>query len=820
MLGSSAFLILAVSAAQAAGPATGSPAPVTPSAKVKINPTKRVLRFVVPLTDSGNYLGDVELAVDPQDRLSVKAERLLQILEPLIKPDIFGRLKSAVGNKAEISEAQLNTEQITLVYDSDKLALSIGIPVLSRRKESLSLGANNGPGTATLQPAPFTAFVNFRTAVDLVEQGNDRGVAAPVSSIDWAARAFGVVAEGEGYLSLRKGDPLFRRVGTRLVYDDLADVIRFTLGDVRPFGRTFQSTPTVAGFSASRFYNVLEPWQEFRSTGSQSFTILAPSTVETIVNGRNVERRTLQPGSYSLNDFPLAEGSNDVRLHIIDETGKERIVEFNLYSNRQLLEPGKTEFSFFAGVYSNPTRSDIDYSREWSTNGFVRRGFSQQLTAGANMQADARAQQVGTEVLLGNVAGLFGAELAGSRRTAGGDGVAAVASYEKILGSGGEQQHSIHALAEYRSPLFAVPGALIPREPTQFRASFGYAMTFGLDRFISLDAQYSRDRVLHDRFYSVRASGGLAITTTLAAIGEIQWDRGQNHKGFVARIGLRKRFGARSLAQLDVATDGTAHATYQTASGRGIGSWSASADLNRTSDATTLNASGSLVGNRAELALDQIASYDQAGKRISDVRTSVRAGTSMSFADGHFAIGRPIQEAFLLATPHLSLHGKEVRIDPDEKSEEAASGSLGGAVEGSLTAYSPRLLVYDVPDAPAGYDLGAGNVQIVPPYKAGYHLEIGSDYHLLVIGRLLDRSGQPISLLAGKAIDLHAPKRPAITMFTSRNGNFGAQGLRPGKWRIEMPTEAGPTIYEVDVKDDPSGTVRVGDLHPLKEGEK
>src|SRR5579872_5280890 len=86
VLSTSALLALAVGTAHAISltPATtGSPSPtLEPAAKARINPTKRVLRFVVPLTDDGNYLGDVDLAVDPQDRLSVKAERLLQILEP------------------------------------------------------------------------------------------------------------------------------------------------------------------------------------------------------------------------------------------------------------------------------------------------------------------------------------------------------------------------------------------------------------------------------------------------------------------------------------------------------------------------------------------------------------------------------------------------------------------------------------------------------------------------------------------------------------------------------------------------------------------
>lgn len=74
-------------------------------------------------------------------------------------------------------------------------------------------------------------------------------------------------------------------------------------------------------------------------------------------------------------------------------------------------------------------------------------------------------------------------------------------------------------------------------------------------------------------------------------------------------------------------------------------------------------------------------------------------------------------------------------------------------------------------------------------------------------------SGTPLALLAGKAIDLDHPKHPSITIFTSRDGRFGAQGLRPGRWRIEMPTEV-PTHYYFTVTNSPDGTVRIGDLRP------
>jgi len=40
--------------------------------------------------------------------------------------------------------------------------------------------------------------------------------------------------------------------------------------------------------------------------------------------------------------------------------------------------------------------------------------------------------------------------------------------------------------------------------------------------------------------------------------------------------------------------------------------------------------------------------------------------------------------------------------------------------------------------------------------------------------------------------------------------------LRPGRWRIEMPTEP-PSVYEFQVNDSPTGTVRVSELRPAAE---
>ena len=741
---------------------------------------------------------------------------MLQMLEPLLKPDVFARLKAAVGDGAMVTQAQLASVAIALQYDSDKLELAVLIPVPARRTSRINLRGAADASVPTLDPASVSGFINLRSAMDFVERGSDRGFVAPVSQLDGAFRALGVVAEGEGFLSLRKGEPLFRRTGSRLVYDDFDHLARWTLGDLRILGQSFQSTPIVAGLSVARYYNVLEPTREVRSTGQQNFTIFAPSTVETIVNGRTVERKLLQPGSYSLSDFPLAEGSNSVQLQIEDETGKRRVLTFDLYSNRELLDPGLTEFSAYAGVYAGPSRGGIRYSNDWTSAGFVRRGVTQRLTAGLNYQADARAQQAGTELLWGSPIGLVSFDLAASH-SGGKSGVAAALTYEQLVGGSTDHPQSIRAAVEWRSPHFAVPGNFPTTQSVALLVSAGYSLTLGRDTYVSVDGQFRRDRFDQRNSYALRASSGLRIGEGLSLVAEADYVRDRDDGERVIRIGLRKRFGPRAQAQVDIDNHGALRSSVQASGGAGIGAWTAGADLDRIHGDTSLNANGTLLTNRFELGVNQFAAYAGDNHRMENVRTSVRAGASLAFADGMFSVGRPIQDSFLIAEPHSSLHGKQVRVDPQQKSENARSGALGGGVEGALSAYSPRMIVYDVPEAPAGYDIGQGNVQLVPPYHSGYKLVVGSDYHLLVIGRLLDRDGEPVSLLAGKAIDLKAPKRPAVTMFTSRNGKFGAQGLRAGKWRIEMPTDGGTTIYEIEIKDDPSGTVRLGDIRPLAE---
>lgn len=807
--------------------ATGTPAPPPglgaaagagspPSAQAdrpRINPTRRTLRFIVPLTDGPTYLGDVELAVSPQDELSVVAPRLMQLLEPIITDEVYARLVDAVGASPEISGIALSREGIVLVYDSQRLALYIVIPVASRRTTSFSLRRGGGAQKETLQPAHVSAFLNLRSSADIVYQGPDAGIQAPFASLDGAARIGNVVVEGEGYASARKGDAPFRRAGTRMVVDDFRHDVRWMAGDLQPITRSFQSSASLGGFSVGRLYSQLHPQREIRATGAQSFTIQAPSTVETIVNGRSVERRRLQPGTYSIADFPLAEGGNDVRLVIEDDTGARRTIDFSIFSDRSLLEPGLSEFQLNGGFVSRPTRMGLDYSPRFVGSAFWRRGLSPQLTAGINAQADADTQMGGIELLLGTPIGLVGVDAAGSLRSDGRRGWAISATYQLLHQRNDSfRSQSLRAGIEYRSSAFTPVSDFRLAPPSKsVQASLSYNNSFGLDNFVGAELRYGRSGAPQRTDYSIKGLFGLRLTDRTRLVGEAEYRRFDRREEGVARIGLLHRFGGRGQARADISSRGQVQASVQDSGGQSVGAWSVSADLDRTVAGTTANLSGALMTNRAELGVSHIAAYQGATNRI-DQRSSLRLGTSIAFADGSLAVGRPITNSFLIGTLHSTLKGNKLRVEPQGEGETASSGKMGPALVPDLSPYSDRIVAFDVPGAPSGYDLGAGNVGIHPPYRSGYKMVVGSDYHLLVLGRLIDKRGEPVSLLAGKATDLGNPTREPITIFTGRNGKFGAQGLRPGKWRIEMPTQP-PTIFEILVGKGTNDVVQMGDVH-------
>ncbi|GAA0647641.1 fimbrial biogenesis outer membrane usher protein [Brevundimonas lenta] len=799
-----------------ATPTTASVRSIQEQAAPRINPSGRTVTMIVPLKDAEIYLGDIEVQVGADDTIQVSAAQAFELLSRGLDPSALEPLRAVADPGVFVPLDRFSAAGLPLNFNPRTLELVIDIPAAARGRQSIGLADLDrelyGDFTA---PAMFSAYVNLRGAVDYVHQGPaDNGFGEGLVVLDGAARFGSIVLESEG--AWDGGDSQFQRDGTRFVYDDTQRLNRWTVGDLQTQTRGFQGVQDVAGVGVVKSYSLMDPQRNIVPRGGRSFTLDRESTVDAYINGRSIRTIRLQPGTYDLNDFPFVQGSNDVDLIISDSTGQRETISFSLFIDRTQLSQGLSEYGFYGGVRSERAGGDIEYSDDLVATGFYRRGVSDTLTLGANFQyaetGSVASSMVAGEAVWGSPIGTFGADVAVSDNDAVGGGWAANVSFERLIQDAGGG-FSLLATLEARSRRFGAPGLLAPDNPYEMTASVGVNKSFGDSAFAGVQLRYAAGRGNTEDQQSIRVSYGQRITENTNIILDADWADGGFADGLGFRVALVHRFGDTGSVRAEYDSESErGRLGYQTSGGRGVGAWSATANVDMDDSVSGLNAAASYAANRADLGLAHTTAYSQTLDSISDQRTSLRAATGIAFADGRFAVGRPVSDGFVIVEPYKGARNVMIEVEPSPDGFYARSGAMGPALYGQVTAYSPRSLAYDAPEAPAGFDVGQGAVRILPPYRAGYLVTVGSDYGVTAIGRLLDGQGQPVPLLAGVAIEQGGEGR-RVEVFTNRQGTFGASGLKAGRWRIELSGD-NPLAYDLIVPDAPDGVARVGDLRP------
>lgn len=784
---------------------------------LRLNPTGREIVLTVPARDGATYLGDIPLTIATDDSISFPTDRTLQLLEPILDPEAFKALREGLAGRAGIGPADVAPAGISVAYDPQRLELRFDIPVERRASRSLAVSPMDRAMVGdVVRPADFSAYVNVRGSVDYVEEGFDTGFASPIMLLDGAVRLGPVVAESDAIWTPGTRGADFQRLGSRLVYDDTERLLRISAGDLETTSRGFQTSPDIAGISLFRSYGVLNPQQIIRPRGDRQFRLDRASTVEVIVNGQQVRRLQLAPGNYDLRDIPFTQGANDIRLNVLDDTGRSEVLRFNVFLDQTQLASGLSEFGLYAGVKAPLALRGPDYSDEWIVSGYYRRGISDFLTLGANVQADEQTQMAGVEGVVATTFGTFGFNAAYSHSDGVGDGTAFQATFQRQFQRGNGQSDTFNLFAETRSRKFAPVTFLLPDNPYEYEVGGGYQHGFSPTVYAGVDARFSKGRDGRPDVHNYRLTAGWRISDRATLTTEGRYEKDSRGEEVSAFISLTIRLGSYSSARMDYDTrDNRTRASFQTLHGTGVGSYNLSADVERSDFGSGLSFNGNYFSNRAELGVSHFGTFAGDFGRSLSQRTSFRLGTSLALADGEASIGRPIYDSFALVKPHKRLKNADVIVEPSSFGYTANSGVLGAATMPSLSSYAERTVTVDVANAPPGTDIGQGSFKVFPPYRSGYVLEVGSDYGVTVIGTMVDADGQPISLVSGTATELAHPEREKVTLFTNRQGRFGATGLAPGKWKLEMLDER-KSVFLIDIPEDADGIVRLGQMAPTE----
>ncbi len=803
-------------------------------------PVQRQMEMEVPVKDDKFQLGDIQVRLNAASEASLSKERLLEIAKPLLREKTLELIKNAPDTGGGyVTVAALNAAGLNVRFDPGLVELQIE-PTIEQRatgKVSGRTARSDVKSENLAKPALFAAYVNTRLGMDYATQSffGPEGTLNGRAGFDGAMRWKEVVFESAATLDSTGG---MTRGGSRFIYDRPDDVLRFSAGDVTPPKANFQGGSDLLGLTVEKTYQKLQPGADTHPTGSHSFRLERQSDVDVIVNGYVAQRLHLRPGDYDVADLPLTAGANDITLEITDDLGAKRKLQFSVFSGRSLLAPGISEWAVTGGITSTMSTtppsaanlySNFQYNLDTPTiTGFYRRGVTADMTAEGHMQADPNSVMAGGGTSFQTKFGFWDLDGAVSYLAERAPGFSTRVNYDlsNIKGKNGVKR-SFRASAEYRSLDFSTINVKETSNPTALNLISAYSQDLPWQLTGALSANYalargsSADKIGLDA--SLSRSFGNDISTGLSLGFDHSFD-GQitgNANVFKAMIRAGYRLDERSSIETshDV-QNGVSQLNYRHQEGSGIGSWNAQASLENklpagadSLDHVGLNASGSYTANRADLGLSHHTGLAGLNTAAIDQRTSFTAGSSFAFADGAYAMGRPISNGFAIVDTHHSLTDSTVNIGGSKDSKRASSDFLGPALISDVSPYSSTRISYDVDNIPTGYDLGTSAFDLFAPYKAGYRLTIGSDYTVTAFGTLVDSEGQPVTLITGTAFEEGNPNERKVTVFTNRAGRFNAQGLRPGHWIVEMATEP-VTRYIVDIPKDTKGLVRLETLKP------
>lgn len=405
---------------QEAGPATGRQA--------------RVLTPIQgPLKLDGRYLGDISGEVGLDGSGLVDAARLLALLEPVMDPAGLQALRDKAGGRDRVSFESLASEDFSLSFDTYALSFDVRLGASLRSRQRLNFGHSDNLDPADFEPpAVFSAQANVSLAQiydhDVGDFRSLRGVTDVI--LNWGG--FGGVTLVGGFDYDGESEDRFHRHEFRLTKDLFGSAVRLTAGEFSPPVTGFQGSDRILGVSAGRAYSVIRPFQNVRPSGRREFVLDRAAFVEVEVNGVIVERLQLDPGPYSLSDFPFGQGANTVRFLVEDGAGRREIAVFDLYGGAALLDPGIVDFGVSAGLLQDGR--EYEYGGTPAASGYVRKGFTDALSLGASGQWVDDRVMAGATATWGSQLGLVEVGLAASHNgLTGQSGFAASVDYVKAF---------------------------------------------------------------------------------------------------------------------------------------------------------------------------------------------------------------------------------------------------------------------------------------------------------------------------------------------------------------------------------------------------
>lgn len=772
-----------------------------------------------PVIISGLNQGDVTMtpSLTPGET-TVNRRAIVDLLLPFLIEEKQVELLEIGAQQETVTTNALNAMGLVATFDHTNLLLNIDVPIDMRSIVPLHIQPRFNPALQlnTVDQAKTSAIVNFAAGTQYVHTSKyiDPGFAATQLNLTAAINLRDLVLE-TGVRYSDTSDNALALNDTRLTKDLVDRRIRLEAGDLTVPTSGLQGNPRLLGLAGFRSF-ALQPYEEYRTNPSQQFELERSARVLVYINGQYIREFRLSPGRYNLTDLPLQSAAgNDIVLEIEYDSGDVDRVVFSAFYDFSLLKKGVSDFAVSIGPTAELDEGVRDYDMDNpAISAFYRKGWTDALTAGVNLQADTSLVNLGADLFYTNKYGTFGF-LGGYSDHDEGSGGAITALY-RWSDTDSARQMRFDLQARYQEEQYQALGGGSGNIEYDFaaRLSRNFSQTQRMQISSGLRKRHSESE------FEKSVSANYTWRTAYGTLGTVlrynqvpgkaeEWSGGIS---FSIRLG-----DGYAQVSHDTRTP-SSRASYSSRMDRNVGSFGWDTTYTRQSGIDDVRLGGSYIANRFEGRAEQRFSAVQEGDAFgSETTTEFSIGSALVYADGALALSRPVYDSFVIFAKNEAVKGFDIAADPkasilDTKPTYAAySSGLGPAVVPDLNAYYVRTIEVDAPDAPPGTSLGGQALTFLPSYRSGYIVRLGDDRNVAVISVLVDQDGEPIPFAAGYAITSDGERHQ---MFTNRGGRFYVDGLQHGETvTMEFDSPEGATAT-FQVPEGEIGVMRLPD--PVK----
>ncbi len=772
------------------------------------NPFKHDIELTLTLTYNGRSLGELPVTLTRDSKMRVHTDEFLALIAPLLNEAGQKQIKSALAGSVTFVPNQIEPAGIMLQFDAAQLAVVV-LRIDPHQAATQHLYEPPIQTTGGVPPAKFSAYSNINAVGTYTTGLTFQPSFQLVSAVRYGSLVLDTEFDGQNSFnttSTNNTDTPFvlDRRYARLVYDLPQDYTRFYLGDLSPVTDGQQGFAQLGGIGVVRERYIFDPYRATSLLTNQTLLLAHNATVDVLINGVLTKQINLNAGSYNINNLPLQIGSNNVQIRVNDVTGASQTLKLNTYVDTLDLVPGDYEYAAYLGVLSPTSLLTPQYTGEMSFTGFYRKAFLNRQAFGVGLQASADTQVVNGEY---RFIVLNGAKLdllaAGSHSDKLGTGGSLETMFDQAFNRGALFD-DLSVQVRYDTKQFTTLGETLatPNTTDAWQVSATYRRGNSIKWNSDVSLNYTAGNGLKTGAYDARFDNDYLLSRFWRVRATLEYERGGGvglGSGVGGQLSLVWRPTFRTDYEADIDTlqrTETLSATRST--DNNVGSLGYSVVADNSNGEADLTGTGEYVGNRYDAGISVAMQGAGIGSIGNQQVITGRIGTSIAFADGHFAIGRQIIDSFALGYADQNL-GKDPVIlgqSLDNGHFDAESGLLGPALYGLLQSYTTQELHYDVVNAPAGYDVGPGVAYLKPAYHSGYAIKVGGDAYMSAGGTLLGDGAKPVVFVSGRVSSTTDKAFKSITFFTNSVGRFAIADLRPGmRYRVDLNT-ATPTSFE------------------------